>query len=125
MEIPKKIKTYPPSPDKPEKRTKRLLFYLPNEGEPLRVVKWCRWPSYDFIFGVPCANNPFRKQEAGFFQYRDIRRKKVVEGFYVDKVELKELITGFIAIADLNERFPEEVMTMPKGKKKPKKGMGY
>lgn len=77
---------------------KKPLIYCPNKNEPIRILKWFRWPSYDFLFGVPCAENPWKNEEVGFFQYRDTRRRKIIEGFYMDLTELSDLIEGFQAI---------------------------
>ena len=67
-------------------------------GELIDVLYWVRWPTYDFIFGVPNRKSKLREVEAGFFQYRSVKKKKVVSGFYVDKKELEELIKGFAKI---------------------------
>lgn len=80
---------------------KGLLKYRVNKAQQIDVIRWIKWPSYDFIFGVPAKTNMFRKKEAAFFQYRDTRRRKVKCGFYVDRGELKELYHGF---KDLWER---------------------
>ena len=72
-----------------------LLPYEPEKGEHIDVRYWHRWPSYDFIFGVPDPRNPNYNQEAAYFVYRDTRTKKVKCGFYVDTRELEVLAQGF------------------------------
>lgn len=76
------------------KQRKRPFKYLIGKKQ-IDVLLWVRWPSYDFIFGIPAKTNPLRGKEAGFFQYRDVRHKKVIKGFYFDKEELRCLIKGF------------------------------
>lgn len=72
--------------------------------EAIDVLLWHRWPSYDFIFGVPAKTNKYRKEEVAFFQYRDVRAKKVKCGFYVDTEELEILLRGFIKLGAHNTR---------------------
>ena len=43
-------------------------------------------------------------KEAGFFQYRDLRHKKIIQGFYIDKEELKCLIKGFQKIKRIGNK---------------------
>ena len=74
-----------------------LCIYEPNKGEKIKVLAWLRYPSYDFIFGVPFPSNPKYKDEVGFFQFRDTRTKKK-EGFYMDCQELLGMIDGFTLI---------------------------
>ena len=75
-------------------RQDRLLTYIVG-GEKINVYVWIQWPSYDFIFGTPHKSSKHYGVEAGFFQYRDTRRKKTKAGFYVDKQELRCLVNGF------------------------------
>ncbi len=84
-----------------EKFTKPL-FYKVCRGQEIDVLRWIKWPGYDFIFGIPAKSNRYRKEESGFFQYRDRRRRKVKCGFYVDKTELKELYLGFKRLFELS-----------------------
>jgi hypothetical protein len=74
------------------------LTYSPAEDELINVVLWCRYPSYDFIFGVPDKSSPKYEKEVGFFQFRDTREKKVKMGIYCDVNECLELINGFTKI---------------------------
>ena len=76
-------------------RHKKRLEYRCSSDEEIDVILWSRWPSYDFIFGIPTKRNKFYGEEYGFFQYRDTRHKKVHEGFYVDLEELRILSRGF------------------------------
>lgn len=77
-----------------EKFEKPMKYEL-KKGEVLDVFYWVKWPSYDFIFGKPAKDNPYKKQEAAFFQYRNRKKKKVICGFYLDKNELQEIKKGF------------------------------
>ena len=82
------------------KEWKKPFSYVVN-GEKIDVLYWVRWPGYDFIFGVPNKSNKNYGIEAGFFQYRNKAKKKIVCGFYVDKKELEELAAGFTKIKEL------------------------
>ena|SRR3990167_5730969 len=75
-------------------RHKKPFKYELSDGI-VDVLRWYRWPSYDFIFGVPELKSKFRKDERAFFQYRDTRGKKIISGFYLDKKELDIIIEGF------------------------------
>lgn len=77
---------------------KDCFVYEPVRGEKVKVVAWVRYPSYDFIFGVPDKTNPKYKKEVAFFQVRDTRLKKVMAGCYLDVEELEEFINGFLKI---------------------------
>ena len=68
------------------------------------MILWHRWPSYDFIFGVPHRSSSYYGKEAAFFQYRDTRIKKVQAGFYVDRRELTILTRGFCALFNVKRR---------------------
>ena len=74
------------------------LVYEPTEGELIHVVSWVRYPSYDFIFGIPDPKNPKYEKEIGFFQYRDTRAKRVLIGVYLDVQEIIEFIEGFVLL---------------------------
>lgn len=96
MRIPLKAQTYPNG--KRQRTTfKKVagLSYEPCKGEIVDVLYWHTWPSYDFIFGVPHKDSPHYKEEAAFFQFRDTRRKRVMQGCYVDMHELEVLVSGF------------------------------
>ena len=97
MIIPNEVKTYKPFSKRrfTEWSHKTNLRYFPSKNEEIDVLYWQRYPTYDFIFGVPVKTNKYYGQEAGFFQYRDTRAKRVYAGFYVDKIELKQLAKGF------------------------------
>jgi hypothetical protein len=91
---------------------KGQLVYQVCRGQKIDVILWHKWGckkwdgpfAYDFIFGTPAADNPYRKAEAGFFQYRDRRKKKVVCGFYVDMKELEVLARGFNRVLRIAKR---------------------
>ena len=72
--------------------TPQDLFY---DSEKIKIKLWCKWPSYDFIFGIPTKKNRHYKIERAFFQWRDTKKKKVKAGFYLDEVELNQIIKGF------------------------------
>lgn len=74
---------------------KHKCLHYGDDKERLAVVRWVRWPSYDFIFAIPTEGNKYFKDESAFFQYRDHRKGRKGACFYVDKVELKELVAGF------------------------------
>lgn len=80
------------------KKFKGMMDYRPQKDERIDVRYWHRWPSYDFIFGVPHHTNRYYGKEVAYFVYRDVRRKKVKAGFYVDMTELKILARGFVEL---------------------------
>lgn len=79
------------------------VTYEPRKGEIVEVFYWVRYPTYDFIFGVPHQSNPNYGSEVGFFQYRNTKRKKVMMGVYVDCAELEELYLGFMRINEISK----------------------
>ena len=79
------------------------LNYEPVNGEIINVLIWERWPSYDFIAGVPALNNPRYGDEIGFFQFRDTRAKEVKLGIYVDIKECFSIIHCFKKIRDISQ----------------------
>jgi hypothetical protein len=97
--IPTVVQSFPegtdPAPTTVEFDT---LTYEPTKGELINVVYWVRFPSYDFIFGIPDETNPRYKKEVGFYQFRDTRTKTVPLGFYCDVLECLGLIKGFSEI---------------------------
>jgi len=70
------------------------LVYEPVIGEKVLVTFWCRYPNYDFIFGVPDKSSPKYEKEISFVQFRDTREKKVKMGMYLDVEETQEMIAG-------------------------------
>ena len=79
------------------------LIYEPTDGEIINVVRWERYPDYDYIFGVPAKTNPKYKLEVGFFQFRDTRSKLIQVGYYCDILECLGLINGFSIIAKTSQ----------------------
>ncbi len=99
MRVPSKVRTFKEHTGKTYVRKYRgYLTYTDGRGRAVDVLLWHRWPSYDFIFGVPAKTNPLRGVEAGFFQYRDTRKRNVSAGFYVDRRELEILVEGFTSL---------------------------
>ena len=74
-------------------KSKKLMYGYKNE--PMHVLLWHLWPSYDFIFAVPTKKNRYYKEEYAFFTYRDVRKKQKICAFYVDFDELRILKDGF------------------------------
>ena len=72
------------------------------------VLLWERWPSYDFIFGIPANVSPMAGKEAAFFQYRDSRTKRVKAGFFADEKELKIIIDGFLRCLNAYEHMKSQ-----------------
>lgn len=94
FKIPIEIKSYPEGQE-PKMDNHDSYEYEPVDGEKIKVVFWVRYPSYDFIFGVPDKSSSKYEKEIGFFQFRDTRASKVISGFYIDIEECKELVKGF------------------------------
>lgn len=97
IKLPSEVVTFAEgsSPTAEEKREVKKLVFETGDGEFANVLLWHRWPSYDFIFGVPMRKSKTWKYERGFFMYRDVRGKKVKAGFWVDFRELRILADGF------------------------------
>src|SRR3990167_200123 len=87
-----------------DKSIERKRLQYGTKRERMHVLLWSRWPSYDFIFGVPLRGSRFYKEESGYFQYRDIRTKKDKCCFYVDLWELKQLRNGFNRLWEYHSR---------------------
>ena len=79
------------------------LTYEPRKGEVVDVMYWVRYPSYDFIFGVPAKESKYYEKEVGFFQLRNTKAKRVMVGVYVDCNELEELAYGFKKIVNISK----------------------
>jgi hypothetical protein len=74
-------------------------YYEPTPGEPTRIVMWCRWPSYDFIFAIPLPESPRAEKEKCLLQIRHTDARTVPMGAYLDETELKDMIRGLISVA--------------------------
>ena len=100
LKIPNKVDKYDEDKESGCEKTEyeECFVYEPNKGEKINVVAWIKYPSYDFIFGYPDRTNPKAEKEAAFFQFRDTRTKKIKSGFYLDAIELDEVINGFSLI---------------------------
>lgn len=85
--------------------SKDCPVYEPVKGEKITIIYWVRYPSYDFIFGIPHKTSPKYKKEVGFFQFRDTRAKKVKQGLYIDIQELEEMIEGFARIKFSSQKY--------------------
>lgn len=103
-EIPQKVQSYSKSVfDKTTHIERNIPFtYRPMPNELILVHGWYRYPSYDFIFGVPDKSNPKYGKEVAFFQFRDTRTKKVRQGFYIDCCELEEMVDGFSKLLEVS-----------------------
>lgn len=98
VEVPGRVVTFKngtPPDDVYRKVGRAKVLYYGSRRERMQVLRWHRWPCYDFIFAVPLPTNRYYKDEAAYFVYRDARNKKVKSGFYVDSGELKVLRDGF------------------------------
>jgi hypothetical protein len=100
MSKPFKIKRFEPYPEgtlpveQPE--SGQEVEYEPRIGEKVLVVYWVRYPSYDFIFGVPKKGTPMHKNEIGCFVWRYLKGGVQREfTIFTDIVECKEIIYGF------------------------------
>ena len=89
---------------KPPKVSLKSWKYCFKERDCVDVKYWCIWPNYDFVFGIPDENNPYRKKEVALFQLRDTRKKKIIKGFYIDYNELQRLTEGFSKVFKIVKR---------------------
>lgn len=85
----------------------KFIDYSTADGHKICVYHWCRWPSYDFIFGIPDKSNPNYSKEVGFFQFRRFKGKKAVSAWsiYVDFAEAEEMVDGFLKIMQASKKF--------------------
>ena len=96
-----KLETYNKSVIGDETERVDSIHYTNKEGQDIDVVFWVRYPSYDFIFGVPIGGKRHKK-EIGFFEYRSYPNKSV--NLYVDIKECLEIIAGFSAILEKSKK---------------------
>ena len=108
FQIPTEVNAYPEGTF-PEIPAEAELTYEPQAGELIHVLLWERYPSYDFIFGVPAKTSPFYEKEVGFFQFRGTRAKVVRQGFYVDVLECLTMIDGFRKVRDVSKEHHREL----------------
>ncbi len=73
------------------------ILYEPVDGEMVHVQLWVRYPSYDFIFGVPDKASPRYGKEIAYFQFRRVGEAKHY-GLYLDVKESEAMVAGFKAI---------------------------
>lgn len=97
--------------EQPEIDTSNGMVYEPSQGEKIHILFWVRYPSYDFLFGVPDKTSPKYEKEIGFFQYRDTRTKTVMQGAYFDITEVEEMIAGFKQILSFSLEHSEHLWT--------------
>jgi hypothetical protein len=107
--IPTEVHAYPEGEPPPDTGEFDALQYETRPGDLARVILWGRWPSYDFIFGVPDPSSLRYAKEVGFFQFRDARAKQVQVGCYVDIEELLAAIKGFEKIRSCSETHSREL----------------
>ena len=69
--IPTEVHAYPEGEPPPDTGEFDALEYETRLGDLARVILWKRWPSYDFIFGVPDPSSLRYAKEVGFFQFHD------------------------------------------------------
>jgi len=110
--IPTIIETYTESDVAPKREVQDDVWqYEAEKGEVVLVNYWVRFPSYDFIFGVPHKDSPRYKKEFAFFQFRKMENGKAMKGWqiYIDQNELEEMQKGFTKLMDVShvERFKE------------------
>ena len=71
--------------------------YEMEDGEVIDIIQWCRYPSYDYLFGIPVKGKRPQK-EVAFFCFR---QGKLIKGFYFDSRELTDLVEAMTKIARL------------------------
>ncbi len=69
-------------------------------GHNVLVYKWVRYPSYEFIFGIPAPDSPKHELEYSYFEFR---KQGGGWQFYADQNELEEMIQGFIAVLNASQ----------------------
>lgn len=105
--VPSVIETYAETGDVVDvKYNDELVEYEVSKGEVVLVSYWCRFPSYDFLFGVPHKDSPKYEKEFGYFQFRKKREDGSQTGWsiYCDQIELEEMISGFLRILSVSKQ---------------------
>jgi len=82
-------------------KTPRVYYTDKEKKEKVLVHGWYRFPSYDFIFGIPDSSSPRYEEEVCYFEYRDSRSDHKGFGIYLDVQELNVMLRGFGLIANL------------------------
>ena len=85
------------------KKLETFKIYEPVKGDKVIILLHSIFPSYDFLFGIPDKANSNYGKEVAFFQFRDTRKKKINEGFYLDKEELEDFVKGFGLIKEISK----------------------
>lgn len=94
--IPNKLETYEENNLPPPLEDGTVLIYKVEPHEFVEVTLWERYPSYDFIFGVPMAGSKRYKREIGFFLFRHFGGKQIALWF--DVQEYHTIFNGFRSI---------------------------
>lgn len=105
-QIPPELEPYPEG-GKPENYPKQSddLLYVTEAGDRIDVVLWARYPSYDFIFGVPEKGSTRHEKEIGFFAWRYQKNgQPKSQTMFVDIIECEEVIRGFTKILEESKR---------------------
>lgn len=96
--IPKYAEQFPAGgvPQYTPREDRELRYHTPH-GD-IIVSMWCRYPSYDFIFGVPAEDHSKHSTEVVYFVYRDARiGPHHSTGLYLDRSEAQDMVDGFTA----------------------------
>ena len=102
MIIPKEIEKYDPQNPPQALKPNENLEYYPNSQGKVNVMLWVRFPSYDFIFGVPSKFSNTYEKEATFLAIRDARNGMNRE-LWLDIVETEDLIRGLTQALDVSK----------------------
>lgn len=92
-EIPFEFQGYPEG--QPPEPMDADLIYFPRINEQVNVLRWERYPDYDFIFGIPDKASPRYEKEIAFFGFR---RGERTNGHYYDVLETLCMAEAFARI---------------------------
>lgn len=74
------------------------VFFSPKLDERIEVTHWYRYPSYDFIFGIPLGKRAEKEVACMWVRYAGGRQYCV----YFDKQELNDTIEAMSKIKAIN-----------------------
>ncbi len=105
VQISQHLETYENASDVPFTPPDTEITYFDGEHQLINVVSWIRYPSYDFIFGVPVSGKRY-EHEIGMFCLRKKNDKGNVttRTIYVDIEECQEIISGLSDVLKLSKK---------------------
>ncbi len=94
--ISNKLETFEENNPPPPLDPGTILVYEASPKEFVEVTLWERYPSYDFIFGVPTKDSERYNDEIAFFIFRHKNKRQI--GLWIDVQEYHTIVNGFRSI---------------------------